>query len=803
MALETYRAKRDFRKTSEPAGSAGTAAETGAGDRFVVQKHAARRLHYDFRLEIGGALASWAVTRGPSLVPGEKRLAVRVEDHPLDYAGFEGTIARGQYGGGEVIVWDRGRWEPEGDPAKGLKRGRLDFSLDGENLKGRWHLVRMAAKAGEKRENWLLIKGSDEQARTGADPDILEEAPASVISGRTIEDVAAGRPAKAGGKAARWPGFVPPALATLARKPPQGEGWVHEIKLDGYRLQAALRGGKVKLLTRSGQDWTLRFGDAAPEAIAALPAKTAILDGEMVVEGANGASDFQALQADLGTGRTDRFTFYLFDLLYLDGEDLRGMPLVRRKERLAALVAGAGAPLRYCEDFAEDGEVMLRHACRLSLEGLVSKRRDARYPTGRTKAWIKSKCSDRQEFVIGGWVPSSASDAMVGSLVLGVNRDGGLAHVGRVGTGFSRAVARELAARLALLGRKTPPFAGKLPADATRGVRWVKPELVAEVEFAAWTGDGLLRHAAFRGLREDKPAREVVREAAEAPAAVAPAVTLTHPERVYWPDAGVTKQDLAGWYAAAWPRMAPHLVNRPVALVRCPTGIEGQRFFQKHAWKGMSREIMTFRDPLDPDAEPLVAVDGLPGLIGMVQGAALEVHGWQSTLDDLERPDQIVMDLDPGEGIDWTAICEAAREVRRRLEAARLAAFVKTSGGKGLHVVAPLVPSGGWDEVKEFAAGIARAMAEDDPDRYVATITKAKRTGRILIDYLRNGRNNTAVAPYSTRARPGAPVSMPVAWEELGPGIGPASFTLRNAAERLAEADPWAEFRAAAKPLGG
>ena len=556
---------------------------------------------------------------------------------------------------------------------------------------------------------------------------------------------------------------------------------------------------------RSGQDWTGRFGPALTDALAALPCRTAILDGELVVEAASGASDFSALQADLSASRTDRFRYYLFDLLYLDGEDLRALPLVARKDRLAALLQGAPDLLRLSEHFDEDGEVMLRHACRLSLEGLVSKRRDAAYPVGRTRSWIKSKCSDRQEFVVAGYVPSSVSKELVGSLVLGYHEDGRLVHAGRVGTGFGREVARDLVAKLGPLVRKTSPFPEKPSADAARGVVWVKPELVAEVEFRAWTADRLLRHAAFRGLREDKPAREITREAPpEAAPAPKPTVRLTHPDRVYWPDVGVTKQGLADYYAEVWPRMAPFVVNRPVALLRCPGGTQGQCVFQKLAWKGLSREILTFRDPLDDDEDPLVAVDGLPGLIGLVQGGALEIHTWQSTLDDLEHPDQIVMDLDPGEGVPWTAVLDAARAVRDHFEDAGLAGFVKTSGGKGLHVVAPLKPTEatGWDAVKGFAAALARSMAEADPDRYVATISKAKRTGRILLDYLRNGRNNTAIVAYGTRARPGAPVSMPLAWDELGPEIGPAQFTVANAPARVANtSDPWADFRRAERPL--
>jgi bifunctional non-homologous end joining protein LigD len=838
VALETYRAKRDFTVTAEPAGTD----RRGHGDAFVVQKHAARRLHYDFRLEIGDVLASWAVTRGPSLVPGEKRLAVHVEDHPLDYGDFEGEIAKGQYGAGEVIVWDRGRWQPEGDPVRGMKKGRLDFTLEGVKLKGRWHLVRMAGKPGEKRENWLLIKARDDAAREPSDPDILAEAPGSVISGRTLEDIAEGRPAtapparkparkpagKAAGKAAGakgkatgkakadpFPGFVPPALATLRPSPPTGEPWVHEIKFDGYRLQAQIRNGKVRLLTRSGQDWSDRFGEAVPAALAALPCDSAILDGELVVETATGASDFSALQADLSAGRSDRFRLYLFDALYLDGADLRRAALTERKARLQRLLDGAPEPLGFSEHFVEDGEVMLRHACRLSLEGLVSKKADAPYPTGRSRSWIKSKCSNRQEFVIAGYVPSTVSDDLVGSLALGYHRDGKLVYAGRVGTGFSRAVARDLAAKLGALRRKTPPFPEKLAADARRGAIWVKPELVAEVEFRAWTSEGILRHAAFRGLREDKPAREIVREAAvkeeaagkaasPAPPKVRPAVRLTNPDRVYWPDVGLTKEGLADYYTQVYARMAPALVRRPVALLRCPGGIEGQCFFQKHAWKGLAREILTFHDPLDDDEDPLVAVDGLPGLIGLVQGGALEIHTWQSSLEDLEHPDQIVMDLDPGEGVAWQAVIDAALEIRQRLADVGLAAFVKTSGGKGLHVVAPLAPSeaAGWDRVKGFAQRMAKSMAADDPERYVATITKSKRTGRILIDYLRNGRNNTAVVAYGSRARPGAPVSMPLAWEDLGPAIGPAHFTVANAPAHVANTpDPWEDFRSAARPL--
>jgi bifunctional non-homologous end joining protein LigD len=819
MALEAYRSKRRFGSTPEPEGAEGGKRgrrHKRASAGFVVQKHAARRLHYDLRLEHEGVLWSWAVTRGPSLVPGEKRLAVRTEDHPLEYASFEGTIPKGDYGAGTVIVWDEGSWLPLADPEKGIAKGHLEFELAGGRLGGRWHLVRMAAKPREKKENWLLIKGDDAQARDEGARDVLEEHVTSIRTGRSIEAVAAGEeaapagartPPRVKGAVTRgFPGFVAPALATLRPEASGGERWVHEIKFDGYRLQAHVRGGRVELLTRNGFDWTERFGAAVREALAGLPVEEAILDGELVVEGAGGASDFSALQADLAEGRAERFVYYAFDLLYLDGLDLRGAGLEARKAALAERLAGAPAVLRFSEHFDEDGEIILRHACRLSLEGVVSKLRDGAYRSGRGRGWIKSKCRQRQEFVILGYAPSSVARGAIGALLLGHHADGELVPVGRVGTGFSARVAGDLFRRLEPLRRERPAFAGRLDAEARRGLVFVEPELVAEVEFVAWTADGTLRHASFRGLREDKPAGEVVREEGpSAPVDRAPAaVRLTHPDRLYWAEAGVTKEGLAGYYAQVWRWMAPHVVGRPLALLRCPGGTGGQCFFQKHAWRGQSKEILRLRDPLDEGEDAsLLAVDGLPGLIGMVQGAALELHGWQATTDDLERPDQIVMDLDPGEGVELPAIVAAAREVRARLEAAGLESFVKTTGGKGLHVVAPLVPKAGWAEVKGFAKAVADAMAADAPERYVATVSKAKRRGRILVDYLRNGRGATAVAPYSTRAREGAPVSMPLDWGELDGGIGPAYFTVANAPGRLArlERDPWEDFRAAAAPL--
>ena len=820
MGLETYNRKRDFDTTPEPRGEVGG---SRSGDSYLIQKHAARRLHYDLRLELDGVLLSWAVTKGPSLVPGEKRLAVRTEDHPLDYGDFEGTIPKGEYGGGTVILWDRGRWKWLGDPRKGLAKGHLEFEIEGEKLGGRWHLSRMARKPREKRDNWLLIKGDDAFAREEGDPQIVDERPESVKTGRKVEDVAGEAPGwssetgkidppkeelppmPAKAKEADWPGFVPPALATLKPSAPYAKKWLHEIKFDGYRLQAHIREGQATLFTRSALDWTDRFGEAIPAALGRLNVRDAVLDGEVIVEGASGASDFSLLQADLSEGRTDRLVFYAFDILHLDGKDLRPAPLIDRKETLEALLLRAAPEaLRYSEHFEENGDLVLRHACRLSLEGVISKDRNAPYRSGRGKDWIKSKCSERQEFVIAGYAPSTTSRKAIGSLVLGYYEDGNLVHAGRVGTGFTQKTAADLFKRLNELKQKKRPFAEKLSAEEARDAVFVRPELVAEVEFRAWTAGGSIRHASFRGLREDRSPEEIVRESGNAVAEKPrPTVRLTHPDRLYWKDEGVTKQGLADYYSDVWSRMGPFVVNRPLALLRCPDGVGGQCFFQKHAWRGQSSEILKAHDPDDKSGEPVVAIDSLPGLLGMVQGGSLEVHPWGAQLTDLERPDFITMDLDPGSGVSWPDVIEAALEVRERLREAKLESFVKTSGGKGLHVVAPLKPRAAWDEVKAFAKGIADAMASDSPDRYVATITKSKRKGKTLVDYLRNGRGATAVAPYSTRARPGAAVSMPLDWSELSEAIGPDYFTVENSLNRIANTpDPWEDFWRAVQPLG-
>ncbi|MGJ3264070.1 MAG: DNA ligase D [Salinarimonas sp.] len=862
--LGRYRDKRDFAATPEPRGRP-TPRRTAERLRFCVQKHAARRLHYDLRLELDGVLLSWAVTRGPSLVPGDKRLAVHTEDHPLDYIDFEGLIPEGSYGGGAMIVWDEGTWEPEGDARVGMERGRLSFTLAGARLGGRWHLVRTGAGKARRtstKENWLLIKSDDEAARPAGTGDILAEEETSIRSGRTIEDLktddvrradwdakladpqakpsaktAPGKKARAtkpstrtkretapasgladipGAKRAKLSAFVPPCLASLSDVAPSGERWVHEIKFDGYRLQARIDGRTVALLTRKGLDWTARFG-ALAEALAALDLGTALIDGEAVVEDVRGVSDFGALQAALKAGDTSAIVYQAFDLLHLDGVDLTGAPLAERKRRLALLLddAPAGGRVRLSDHIAGDGAAMVRHACRIGIEGVISKRADRPYRSGRGEDWRKTKCSARQEFVIAGYVPATSRRKAVGSLVLGVYEGEELVHVGRVGTGFTEADAKALYEAIEAVHADAPPFAAPLPRAAAAKVRWARPELVAEIELRGWTADGLLRHASYKGLREDKDPREVARETpAPPPVGATPdppagrtskantrktmgtdeeayaGIRLTSPDRILWEGQGITKQGLADYYVEVADWVLPQIENRPLAVIRCPAGAQKECFFAKHPWAGLDRAVLT---PNVGD-DRLVAVRDLRGLISLVQFGVLELHPWGSTLDDPEKPDRLVFDLDPGEGVGFPEVIEAARAVRERLSADGLESVVKTTGGKGLHVVVPLVPKAGWEEAKAYASGLATAMAKDEPARYTDTLAKKARQGRIFVDYLRNGRGATAVAAYSTRARPGAPVATPLGWDELGPEIAPDHFKVLDLPIRLAhlKRDPWA-----------
>ncbi|MBZ9735202.1 DNA ligase D [Mesorhizobium sp. CA18] len=827
--LEQYHAKRDFKKTAEPAGKVGR--QKQGGGIFVVQKHAATRLHYDFRLEHDGVLWSWAVTRGPSLDPHEKRLAVHVEDHPIDYASFEGTIPKGQYGGGSVIVWDEGKWTPDGDPAKGMKKGHIDFELEGHKLNGRWHLVRLRPRPGEKRDNWLLIKSDDAAARPGED--VLEEEPKSVKSGLTIEEVGEGKTARgqtpkvwqsnrpAAAKTKAGPGkrleFIEPQLATLEKDAPAGEDWLHEVKFDGYRMQAQIAGSEVRLLTRAGLDWTDKFDGPVTAALARLKCRDAIIDGEIVVLADSGVSSFPLLQADLSARRADRFVYYVFDLMRLDGRDLRREPLVERKQALAELLGQQPdhSALRFSDHFHEPGKVMLQHVCRMGLEGVVSKRADAPYRSGRGLSWIKSKCTLRQEFVIGGYLPSDKTGRGLRSLLVGFNEGGKLHYAGRVGTGFSGKVMTDLKKKLDGLKATASPFSAAVPKG--KGLTFVKPELVGEVEFRSWTSDRIIRHASFQGLREDKPAEEVVQEqpkkaetGAKPGAKTAPkpsagtaktSIKLSHPDKLLWPDEKVSKRDLLDHYALVWPRMAEFVVNRPLSLVRAPDGIHGQRFFQKHASPGMSDKIARMKDPTD--GEEILFIKDFDGLAALVQYGVVEVHIWGSTIDKLEKPDQIIFDLDPDEGVDVGRVREAALDIHEQLNELSLPNLVKTSGGKGYHVLVPLKPSAEWDEVKDFAHDFARALEQAAPDRYTATLSKKARTGKIFVDYLRNGRGSTTVAPYSSRAKKGATISMPATWPEIKKGLAPNAFPLgdKTTLNELKKADPWKEFFKLGKPL--
>ncbi len=865
MALEVYRKKRKFGVTSEPRGH-----KPRRGDHsYVIQKHAARRLHYDLRLELDGVMKSWAVTRGPSLDPGDKRLAVHVEDHPIEYNKFEGTIPEGQYGGGTVMIWDRGRWSPEGDPHKGYAKGHLDFVLDGEKLHGRWHLVRMRKRDRDRHDNWLLIKGNDDEARSGRDADILDKEPLSAATGRSMDEIAAGKgkkrvwhsdrgaktaavtpsrsPNKLAAKAkpraksaksttksrnrdsddrksrARLPDFIPPSLAMLHASPPNGKGWLHEIKFDGYRVEARLDHGKVRLLTRKGLDWTHRFRPIA-EAVARLDVDTALIDGELVVEDERGISSFSLLQTALKDGNGDRLAYYAFDLLHLNGRDLTPEPLTVRKAALKRLLkpAGGNGRIRFAEHFDENGPLIFKHACEMALEGVVSKQRDAPYRSGRSENFIKTKCHNAQEFVVAGFTPASDEPRAVGALTVAVHEDGVLRYAGRIGTGYTRKTAHDLWQRLQKLKTGSPPV--DLPKDERRkDVTWVKPQMVIEAEFRGVTHGGVLRQASFKGLREDKPAREVVREvpvsraaaampqrqavrksaapprsgrAGAAPAKPARAkgssvtvanIHLTHSDRVYWPDAGVTKADLAEYYVGVWKFMAPHVLDRPLAIVRGPEGVRGELFFQKHIASNIKDSPL--RHTVDAKEHDVIAVEKLDDVVALVQSGALEIHVRGSRLGRLEICDRIVFDLDPGQAVAWKQIVAAAQETRDRLRALKLKSFVKLSGGKGVHVVVP-VDGADWDTTKAFAQRIALAMAADSPKLYVGKMTKSLRQGKIFIDYFRNSREATSVSAYSTRARDGAPVSMPVSWEALPRTTGGNQFTVRNLKKYLRN-DPW------------
>ena len=805
VALTEYKRKRNFKRTPEPSG-AKRRKRSARGPIFVVQKHAARNLHYDFRLEHGGVLWSWAVPKGPSLDPKVKRLAMQVEDHPLDYGDFEGVIPRGEYGGGTVLLWDTGKWHPEGDPKEGYARGRLDFTLEGEKLRGRWHLIRTRPRGGSLRgaRTWLLFKGSDDEARRGPKADVVAESPDSVASGRSLEQVgeSADRVWRSNRRRRRpqgrdpLPDFVPPQLATLVAAPPDGDEWLHEQKLDGYRIQARIDGGEVKLLSRRGNDWSKRI-PALVRALRSLSLERALLDGEVVLL-REGLSDFQALQNALSEGSESECVYCVFDCLHLDGRDLRALPLLERKQRLRDALRGADARIQYSDHMVGHGAEFFRGACELGAEGTVCKRAEAPYASGRGRTWLKVKCTARQEFVIGGYTAPAGARKHLGALLLGVYDEGGeLRYAGKVGTGFDARSLGELAARLGPLEQPRAPFADPPRGSAARGVRWVRPELVAEVELVERTRAGRVRHAAFRGLREDKPAKQVKLEIP-----VSAPIELTHPDRVVFPDLELTKRGVAEYYRTVAERMLPHVAGRPLMVLRCPDGIGDDCFFQKHPSRGQPEAIHGVDIRESGGVKKYLTVVDVEGLVGLVQMGGLEVHTWGSRAPDVEHADVLTFDLDPGPGVPWARTVAAARELRERLSARGLESFCKTTGGKGLHVVAPLAPRSGWNEVKEFSRALAEEMVADAPDQYLAFASKSERRGKIFLDWLRNTRGSTAVCAYSLRAREGAPVATPIAWSELGPRLDPARFDVRSVPARLARQrrDPWegyAELRQA------
>nr|WP_314431483.1 DNA ligase D [uncultured Brevundimonas sp.] len=823
--LNTYQAKRNFDATPEPKGRKVKARQTGL--RYLIQRHAASHLHYDFRIEHDGVLKSWAVTKAPSRDPHVKRLAVEVEDHPLDYGDFEGTIPAGNYGAGTVQLWDVGEWAPQdADLDAAFRKGVVKLTLDGERLKGGWALIRLKSDRGKpsKRPNWLLLKEKDAYAVEG-EGDALAEIDASVISGRSLAEIAAG-PAEwtsskpAARKAARPPpqpaakplakphAFVPIQLCQVAERPPSTPGWVHEIKFDGYRIQVATGGGRATLRTRKGLDWTDRFPELAADA-AQWP--DAVVDGELCALDGDALPDFPALQTAIGEEKTGGLVFFAFDLLFDGAEDLRALPLSHRKARLQAwcdrVAKSHGARLRFTDHFAAKGQAVLEGACRMNLEGVISKKLDAPYRAGRSATWVKSKCRGRDEVVIGAW--SSEGGSRFRSLLVGVKTKGGLRYLGRVGTGYSTALTRALVPALKAAAADRSPFIGAGPPETEDRLHWTAPTLVAEIEHAGYSKEGILRQAAFKGLREDKTPADVTAPpqppAAKPGKLIVAGVAITHPDKVLWPAFGdhpaVTKADLIAYYEAAAERLLPHILDRPVSIIRAPDGIAGQRFFQRHAMAGRHPGLRAIEVG---EGQPYVAVTDLSGLIAVGQSGGLELHPWGCKPGAPETPDQITFDLDPDEGLDFDDVIAAALLLKPRLEAFGLTPFVKTTGGKGLHVVVPIKADArsriDWDAAKVFAKGVSEALKADHPDRFTTTMAKAARGGKIFLDYLRNGRAATAVAPWSPRARPGAGIALPLSWDQVKPGLDPRRFNLWSP-DLLKQADPWAGFRPAAASL--
>lgn len=851
--LSQYQGMRNFRETPEPRGRA---RRRKTGNSFVIQKHDATRLHYDFRLELDGVLLSWAVTKGPSLNPADKRLAVRTEDHPLEYGGFEGIIPSG-YGAGTVILWDNGTWEPEEDPREGLKKGSLKFTLQGQRLKGSWALVRLKPRPGEsrKRENWLLIKHRDKYASETTIA--VEKWDTSVESKRTVEQLARATDAKmykraatratkahatkAKGKTAAKgaaapklpkcvPAFVAPQLAQLHDAPPQGDNWLHEVKYDGYRIIAVSHRDKVRLYTRNQLDWTKRYQRVAT-ALATLKLGDCTLDGELVALDHGGNASFARMQA-AGDDASIRLVYYVFDLLNEGGFDTRSLPLIERKVRLSVLLGKGSETIRYSDHIMGDGDKVAASACWMQLEGVISKRADSKYTSGRGPMWIKSKCIGEDEFVIGGYRTSDKTGRAFRSLLLGEFDKGKLVYRGRVGTGFSEDTFRALMPQLKKLQRKTSPFAS-MPGDAKRQAIWVEPKIVAQVAYLETTPDGHLRHPSYLGLREDKQAKEVsvgssstskqpmaakTNKKAARTVRAAPKTAkallgkagptkvhgqrLTSPDKMLWPEAGLTKLDLATYFDEFGDRLLPFVKGRPLSIVRCPEGHEGECFFQKHHNPSTPDTIETVKiKEKDGGTADYLIIRNRAGILGAAQISGMELHVWGSREDSLEKPERMVFDLDPDEGLDFTHVKKAAVELRDVLDSIGLKSFPLLTGGKGVHVIVPIARTQDWDHVKSFCRGLAQKVAKASPGRYVAQASKAKRKGRIFLDWLRNERGSTAIAPFSPRRRPNAPVATPVSWAELPDFDDAAAFTITTLGKRLAKLrrDPWKGYAQASR----
>ncbi|HYC38404.1 MAG TPA: DNA ligase D [Usitatibacter sp.] len=865
-SLSTYWKKRDFGITGEPRGEV---ARTGKRLSFVIQKHAATRLHYDFRLELDGVLKSWAVPKGPSFDPRVRRMAVHTEDHPMSYAGFEGVIPKGQYGAGTVIVWDRGSWEPVGDPREGYRKGKLKFDLHGEKVRGRWNLVKMRGRPDERQETWLLIKEDDEEARPASEYDVTEALPDSVIAAAKAKSKAAKarkKPAaKATAKRAKGPhgkgaardeaaANVPagavkaslpfaffPQLATLVDEPPTSGDWVYEVKYDGYRLLARIDGDDVRLFTRNGNDWTSRL-KALRDEVRALGIASAWLDGEIVVMDAKGNPSFQALQNAFDNSRTRDIVYFVFDAPHFGGYDLTRVPLGERRRIVEGILEGRESEhVRVSESFDQPADQLLAAACKKGLEGLIGKRANSIYVSARSPAWIKLKCTRRQEFVIAGYTDPKGSRTGFGSLLLGVHdADGKLVYAGNVGTGFDEKLLTSILGKLKPLASDKAPFAA--PPRGVKG-HWVRPKLIAEVAFTEWTSDGRIRHPVFHGLRTDKDPQAITREpevdsdavapakpgttaiakAAKAPARAkaakpkessAAAIKITHPDRVIDKSSGATKLDLVQYYESIAEYMIPHLVGRPIALVRAPTGIGGELFFQKHGEKIKIPGIIQLDRSFWPGHPAMLEIASQETLVGAAQMNVIEMHTWNSTTANIAQPDRVIFDLDPGEGIDWETLKEATVLTKKALDLLGLESFVKTSGGKGLHVVVPLTPKPEWDydRVKDFSEQLVQHMAATLPQLFVSKSGARNRVGRIFIDYLRNGKGATTIAAFSARARPGLGVSVPVTWRELPKLTAANQWDIFNVHERLSKlrADPWKDYArtrqtldAAAKKMSG